>query len=37
MQLDKLNGKYQVLRTELDAAYSAPSGTAAASTASPLK
>ncbi len=24
MRLDELNGKYEVLRTELDAAYSAP-------------
>lgn len=24
MSLDELNGKYQVLRSELDAAYSAP-------------
>jgi len=24
MQLDELNGKYQHLRTELDAAYAAP-------------
>ena len=35
MQLDELNGKYQDLRTELDAAYAARCGTLIASTRSP--
>ena len=31
MRLDELNGKYEHLRSELDAAYTAPCGTAIAS------